>query len=118
MGKPVERQNHSLSFFILASLIAVCTAWAFYDEYLGRRPWKDFQEKTFTFEREKAQADLRYVERKLESGDIKVALDPKDPSKTTTVAEAQKRLAELEVKRNESDQEIKKRKRALTQAEI
>ena len=43
MGKPVERQNFSLSFFLLASLIAVCTAWSFYDEFLGRRPWKDFQ---------------------------------------------------------------------------
>jgi len=29
MGKPVERQNHSFSFFILASLIAICTAWSF-----------------------------------------------------------------------------------------
>ena len=38
MPKPVERQNHSVSFFILAMLIAVCTAWAFYDEFLGRRP--------------------------------------------------------------------------------
>src|SRR5262245_53412932 len=95
MGKPVERQSHTLSFFILASLIAVCTGWSFYDEFLGRRPWKDYQAKTFQMEREKALLDLRYFERKLDSGDLKVTLDPKAPDQTITVAEAKKRLAEV-----------------------
>jgi len=58
MGKPVERQNHSFSFFILASLIAICTAWSFYEEFLGRRPWKDFQKRTFKYEQSKAAGDL------------------------------------------------------------
>lgn len=96
MGKPVERQNHSVSFFILASLIAICTAWAFYEEFLARRPWKDFQERTFAHEREKAAGELRAYERKLESGDIKVLLDPAKPDSATTVAEAQKRLEEID----------------------
>src|SRR5260370_37268045 len=71
MGKPVERQNHSVSFFILATLIAICTAWSFYEEFLARRPWKDFQERTLADEREKSDGELRAYERKLESGDIK-----------------------------------------------
>src|SRR5256885_16053456 len=96
MAKPVERQNHSLSFFILATLIAVCTAWSFYDEYIGRRPWKDFQEKVFAHEREKLGLDLRFFERKLDSGEIKVALDPQRPDQTTTVGEAKKRLTALD----------------------
>jgi cytochrome c2 len=96
MGKPVERQNHSVSFFILATLIAVCTAWAFYDEFLGRRPWRSFQERIFNLERERAADEMRYYQRKLESGDIKVVLDPSKPGPSTTVAEAQKRLEEID----------------------
>src|SRR5712692_10020836 len=96
MGKPVERQNHSLSFFILATLIAVCTAWAFYEEFLGRRPWRNYQERIFHHEREKAAGELGYYQRKLESGDIKVVVDPSKPGETTTVAEAQKRLGEID----------------------
>jgi cytochrome c2 len=96
MGKPVERQNHSLSFFILSVLIAVCTGWSFYEEFVGRRPWRDFQKRIFGYEREKAEADARFNTRKLESGDIKVALDPKKPNEATTVALARKRLDELD----------------------
>lgn len=104
MGKPVERQNHSLSFFILATLIAICTAWSFYEEFLGRRPWKERQERIFSYDHEKANLDLRFFERKLETGDIKVA-DPSKPGETITVAEAQKRLdamtADLAKRRDE-----------------
>lgn len=96
MGKPVERQNHSVSFFILATLIAVCTAWAFYDEFLGRRPWRNFQARIFNLERESAANEMRYYQRKLESGDIKVVLDPSKPDQSTTVAEAQKRLEAID----------------------
>src|SRR5260370_22516697 len=96
MGKPVERQNHSVSFFILATLIAICTAWSFYEEFLASRPWKDVQERPFAQEREKAAGELRAYERKLESGDIKVLLDPAKPASATTVAEAQKRLDEID----------------------
>ena len=88
MGKPVERQNHSVSFFILASLIAVCTAWSFYEEFLGRRPWKYFQERIFSYEKDKAASEVRSYERRLESGDLKVTIDPAKPEATTTVAEA------------------------------
>jgi cytochrome c551/c552 len=95
MAKPVERQNHSLSFFILSTLIAICTGWSFYDEFLGRRPWKDYQERIFAHEREKVTADLRYYQRKIDSGEIKVALDPKQPDATVTVSEAKKTLKEL-----------------------
>src|SRR6185295_14115585 len=96
MAKPVERQNHSLSFFILSTLIAICTAWSFYDEYIDRRPWKDLQERIFAHEREKLGMDQRFFERKIDSGEIKVALDPQQPDQTTTVAEARKKLVALD----------------------
>jgi len=118
MGKPVERQNHSVSFFILATLIAVCTAWAFYDEFLGRRPWRNFQERIFNHEREKAASEMRYYQRQLDSGDTKVALDPSKPDQTTTVAEAHKRLEEIDRSLAKQREELDRIRGELKNAEI
>src|SRR5262249_9089633 len=118
MGKPVERQNHSVSCIILATLIAVCTAWAFYDEFLGRRPRRNFQERIFKYERDKAASEMRYYERKLDSGDIKVALDPEKPDQTTTVAEAQKRLEEIDRSLAKQRDELDRVRGELKTAEI
>lgn len=63
MGTPVEKQNLSLPFFVLSMLIAAATVWAFYDELVTRRPWKQYQERIFGFEQEKAKLDLAYYER-------------------------------------------------------
>src|SRR2546423_13274921 len=104
MGKPVERQNHALSFFILSMLISVCTAWSFYDEFISRRPWKGFQERNFAYEREKTEQDLSYVERKLESGDIKVTIG----GVAMTVAEAEKKLEEAKAGQQQHREEIEK----------
>ena len=118
MGKPVERQNHSVSFFILASLIAVCTAWSFYEEFLGRRPWKYFQERIFSYEKDKAASEVRSYERRLESGDLKVTIDPAKPEATTTVAEAQKRLDEIDLNLAKQHKEIDQIRAELKDAEI
>ena len=118
MAKPVERQNHSGSFFILATLIAICTAWSFYDEYIGRRPWKDYQEQTFAHEREKLGMDLRFFERKIDDGQIKVALDPQQPAQTTTVAEARKRLTALDEQLARQRGELTKLEKQLKEQEI
>ena len=118
MGKPVERQNHSFSFFILASLIAICTAWAFYDEFLGRRPWKDFQKRAFKYEQAKATEDLSFFTRQLDSGQIQVAINPSNPNEKTTVAEAQKRLKELDQKLAKERNELEKLQSELKEAEI
>ncbi|MGQ0508270.1 MAG: c-type cytochrome [Myxococcaceae bacterium] len=118
MGKPVERQNHSLSFFLLAMLIALCTGWAFYEEFLGRRPWKEFQSKISQFETEKLQQDVRYFERKLEAGDFKVVPDAKKPNDVLSVAEAEKRLAELEQEMVAKRPEIEKLKKELVELKI
>jgi cytochrome c2 len=118
MGKPVERQNHSFSFFILATLIAVCTAWSFYEEFLGRRPWKEYQSQIFRYEREKAESDLRYFERKLSSGSLKVVVDATKPDQTMTVEEAEKRLAELNQQVAGHRDELRKLDKELTEAKI
>ena len=118
MGKPVERQNHALSFFILSTLIAICTGWAFYEEYIARRPWKDYQETTFQHEREKLGLDLRYYERKIDKGEIKVALDPQQPDQVTTVAEARTRLAALDQGLAQKRAELGKLEKQLADQEI
>src|SRR5260370_7818226 len=118
MGKPVERQNHSFSFFILASLIALCTAWAFYEEFLGRRPWRDFQKRAFKYEQSKAAEDLSFFTRQLDSGQIQVAINPSKPSDKITVAEAQKRLKELDQKLAKERNELEKLQAELKESEI
>src|SRR2546427_6873439 len=118
MGKPVERQNHALSFFILSMLISVCTAWSFYDEFISRRPWKGYQERTFTYEREKTEHDLRYIERKLESGDIKVSLGGAGSGQNMTVAEAEVKLDEAKTGQQAHRDEIEQLTRAKKEAEI
>src|SRR5260370_19245387 len=118
MGKPVERQNHSFSFFILASLIALCTAWAFYEEFLGRRPWRDFQKRAFKYEQSKAAEDLSFFTRQLDSGQIQVAINPSKPSDKITVAEAQKRLKELDQKLAKERNELEQLQAELKESEI
>lgn len=118
MGKPVERQNHTLSFFILAALIAIATGWSFYEEYLGRRPWKEFQEKIFGYQQEKGRIDLRQVERKLESGDIKVTPDPEKPEQTLSLDEAKARVAEIEKNLAKERGELEKLRKEIKLAEI
>lgn len=61
MGTPVEKQNHNLPFFVLATLILVCTAWSFYDEFVSRRPWQGYQRAFFELEAKKLERDLAYA---------------------------------------------------------
>ncbi len=118
MGKPVERQNHSLSFFILASLIAICTAWAFYEEFLGRRPWKDLQQQTSANEREKAELELRLLEQKVEAGELKVAVDPKKPDETISLKEAREKLAAVEKALAQDRDAVGKLRAKVKEAEV
>lgn len=67
MGTPVERQNLSYWFFILAALLALSTVWAVYDEFFPRRPWKLYQDKFFELERKKAEADLAFAKKGVEA---------------------------------------------------
>ncbi|MBI3183428.1 MAG: c-type cytochrome [Myxococcales bacterium] len=117
MGKPVERQNYSLSFFILSTLIAICTAWSFFDEYLDRRPWKGYQEQLSAHQKAKASLDLAYFERQLGKGDLKVA-DPSHPGKTITVAEAKEQLWQLEDQVAKDREEVRRIRAELEQASI
>jgi cytochrome c2 len=118
MGKPVERQNHSLSFFLLATLIALSTGWAFYAEFLGRRPWKGFQEQIFQYDKEKSESDIAYLQRKLDSGDTKVIPDPAKPDQAITLAEAKNRLAALDAEVGREREVVGKLQNDLHEAKI
>jgi cytochrome c2 len=67
MGTPVEKQNFSVPFFLLAALILGCTAWSFYDEFVTRRPWEGYQRQFFQYEAAKLEDDLAYQKRVLAS---------------------------------------------------
>lgn len=114
MGKPVEKQNHSLAFFVLAALIGACTVWAFWDELRGSRPWKEYQERFFAIETQKATLDLRSLERRLSKGELTVTVGA---GKAVPVAEAQARLAELQGQQTQDREGQGQLKAALKQAQ-
>ena len=75
MSTPVERQNLLIPFFVLSSLIFAATAWSFYDEFVTRRPWRDYQKEAFKLEVEKANKDIEYYKAKLVEDETKKKLE-------------------------------------------
>jgi cytochrome c2 len=127
LGQPVERQNLSLSFFVLSTLIAVSTVWAFYEEFIGRRPWKAYQE-TFVshYLVPKAQRDLEVAEAALKShhGDLEKLKQElaeaeaavNDPARRGPYQQAKDDLDRLNIKVSESEQNVKFKKSDLDAA--
>ncbi|MHB1844949.1 MAG: c-type cytochrome [Deltaproteobacteria bacterium] len=118
MGKPVERQNLSLAFFVLATLIALSTAWAFYSEFVSRRPWKEYQDVfNSQFLVPKTQHDLdvakaEYATHKDEIASLEKELTEaeaaiRDPAKRAPYEQAQADLDRLNIKVSEAEQDVK-----------
>ncbi len=118
MGKPVERQNLSLAFFVLSTLIALSTAWAFYEEFVGRRPWKQYQDVFVSkylvpkTEHDLSVAQAEYkthadevAELKKQLGEAEAAV--RDPAKRAPYEKAQADLDRLDIKVSESEQNVK-----------
>ncbi len=91
MGTPVERQNLSYWFFILAALIALSTLWAVYDEFYPRRPWKRYQELSREIEIRHAQADRDWAKKQVEERKDELAQLKKD------LAQAEQKIAGTEI---------------------
>jgi cytochrome c2 len=106
VGTPVERQNLSYAFFILAALIALSTLWAVYDEFYTRRPWKLYQAKFREVAEQKARAELDDARKQLEAN--KAEIDKlKGELDQAGKALAGSELAELKRKQNVLDLEVK-----------
>jgi mono/diheme cytochrome c family protein len=91
LGTPVERQNHSYAFFILAALIALSTLWSVYDEFYTRRPWKRYQERSREIEIGHAQADLDWAKKQVEARRDELLQLKKD------LAQAEQKIAGTEI---------------------
>ncbi|HUB10221.1 MAG TPA: c-type cytochrome [Myxococcales bacterium] len=118
MGKPVERQNLSVTFFVLAALIALSTLWCFKQEFFDRRPWMAYQDTFFKkylipksqhdldvaeAEFKKHDKDLQTLEAQLAEAEAAV----KDPAKRGPFEKAEEDLDRLNIKVAEAEQDVK-----------
>ncbi len=118
MGKPVERQNLSVAFFVLAALIALSTLWCFKQEFFDRRPWIGYQDTFFRdyfvptaqHDVDVAKADFKGHEaelKKLEGERAEAEAAVKDPTKRAPFEKAQAELDALNIKVSEREQDVK-----------
>ncbi len=118
MGKPVERQNLSLPFFVLAGLIAIATGWGFWEEFVGRRPWKLYQDAFIDrYLVPKAEHDLAVAKAKLDQKKPELArldaelaaaeAEVRDPARRGTYAAAEERLERLTIRVAEAEQDVR-----------
>jgi cytochrome c2 len=75
VAKPLELQSLKWPFVVLATLLAISTAWAVYDEVASRRPWKDYQREFFKLTEDHLRADLQRAEKRLTAADAKRELE-------------------------------------------
>ncbi|HET9595917.1 MAG TPA: hypothetical protein VFP65_10070, partial [Anaeromyxobacteraceae bacterium] len=75
MAKPLELTSLKWPFVTLASLLALATLYAVWDEARARRPWKDLQEDFQKLSERRLRADLARAEKRLASSEAKKELD-------------------------------------------
>jgi len=127
LGQPVERQNLSRAFFVLSTLIALSTVWCFYEEFIGRRPWKTYQETFFSHylvpkvhhDVEVAEARLKAHHdeiEKLKAQLVEAEAAVNDPARRGPYQTAKDELDRLNIKVSESEQNVKFKKSDLDAA--
>jgi cytochrome c len=75
VAKPLEQLSLKKPFVYLAAALVLCTAWAFWDEFHARRPWKDHQKEFFQLSERLLRGDLARAEKRLESPETKKKLE-------------------------------------------
>ncbi len=105
--KPLELQSLKWPFVTLAVLLSLSTAWAVYDEFFSRRPWKEYQRTFFKIEADRARTQLAAAKKKLETPEEKAhveklradlkAAEAAISGNPTQRADYDKALAELDV---------------------
>jgi predicted nucleic acid-binding Zn-ribbon protein len=118
VGKPVERQNLSVLFTSLAVLIAVSTAWCFYQEFITRRPWIAYQDNfnkgyfvpkaqhdldVAKTEFAKHEAEYKELQGKLAQAEAAV----KDPAQRGPFEKARADLDRMNIKVEEAEQDVR-----------
>jgi len=73
--RPLELQSLKWPFVGLAVLLALCSAWAVYDEVVPRRPWKNYQREFFRLEESHLKADRERAQQRLLAPEVKKQID-------------------------------------------
>ena len=82
--RPYENKSYSAVFLLTVGLLLVSGVWAVWDDYISRRPWKQYQAQFYQVAYNKARQELINEEERLQA----------DPA----YQEAREKLAEAEVR--------------------
>lgn len=92
---PAEKKSYSVLFFILSALLGLVTIWGFWSEMITRRPWKEIQQRFYTYEYEKTKSEYENAVQQLPQEPTKPEFDEKALRELTkTVNEKQVKLDE------------------------
>ncbi|MDO8136752.1 MAG: c-type cytochrome [Candidatus Brocadiales bacterium] len=56
---PIEEKSHATLFVVVIALLVISSAWAVWDEVIGRRPWKHYQKEFLALAETKSLKDLK-----------------------------------------------------------
>ena len=120
-----EKKSYGSVFVLGAAILAALSLWAFLDDNITRRPWKNFQSKFYRLDYNKAKAAYDEEDKKLQADDKYKELTKKLAAFEASLASGDlgKRLTALEseearttVKFQEVDQKVKDVKSELEEA--
>ena len=120
-----EKKSYGSVFVLGAAILAALSLWAFLDDNITRRPWKNFQSKFYRLDYNKAKAAYDEEDKKLQADDKYKELSQKLAAFEASLASGDlgKRLKALEseearttVKFQEVDQKVKDVKSELEEA--
>src|ERR1700730_15032559 len=120
-----EKKSYGSIFLIGIALLVAFSFWAFWDDNISRRPWKDIQRRFYRIDYNKAQAaydeenkklqgDAAYQDRSKNRASAQASLKNGELSKK--VASLEKQEVQATVHFKELDQEVKFIKSELEEA--
>ncbi len=66
---PIERQSYSKLLFVFGTIFLLVSVWAFYDEIVSRRSWKQYQREFNVLELKKVDAEYEKTKKEIEAED-------------------------------------------------
>src|SRR6266568_3386007 len=111
-----EKKSYGSVFVLGSAILVVLTLWAFWDDNITRRPWKQYQGRFYRLDYQKAKAAYDEEDKKLQADPAYQDLSKRIAAakKSLESGELRKRLEALnkeqvkaDVRFTEQDQEIK-----------
>lgn len=109
----IEKKSYTRIFFVTGTLFFLVSVWAFYDEVIDRRSWKDYQRQFNRLELKNVEAEIEKVKKDQEALD---AQKEQIPGETVQDADLSLRRLRLKIEQSELRMEGKEFKKA--QAEL